>query len=362
LEADQLEKISVLTFGAGAIGTYVGGSLALSGHKVVFIDQPVVADELQKRGMSLELSLDERRKTHQPFNLPPSRFKIVSSLEEALKNGPFDAAIFALKSFDTVTALETMKPYLSQMPPVLCLQNGVENEIRLVEVLGAEKVLTGTLTSSVGKLGAGNIILERLRGVGIATGSDPALNTLAERLVAAMNEAYLNAGLFKNAADMKWSKMLTNLLGGTTAAILDMTPAEVFRHPGLYGLEMGMFREALKVMAAQDIHPVDLPKVPVRLLVRMTRILPASVIRPLMVKLVGGGRGAKMPSFHIDLHSGRGKIEVDYLNGAVVRAGERTGIPTPINRLLNDTLLDMVQGRQLISEFSKQPEKLLALL
>jgi len=357
-----LEKISVLAFGAGAIGTYVGGSLALSGHKVVFIEQPAVVEELQRRGMILELSLDERRNTQQPFNLPPSRFNIVSSLEEALKLGPFDAAIFALKSFDTVSALEAMKPYIAQMPPVLCLQNGVENEIRLTEVLGAEKVLTGTLTSSIGKLGAGNIILERLRGVGIAIGSDPVLDTLAERLVVAMNGANLNAGLFKNAADMKWSKMLTNLLGGATAAILDMTPAEVFRHPELYNLEMGMFREALKVMTAQDIHPVDLPKVPVRLLVWATRILPASVIRPLMVKLVGGGRGAKMPSFHIDLHSGRGKIEVDYLNGAVVRAGERLGIPTPINQLLNTTLLDLVQGRQLISEYSKQPEKLLAQL
>jgi 2-dehydropantoate 2-reductase len=357
-----LDKISVLAFGAGAIGTYVGGSLALSGHKVVFIEQPAVVEELQKRGMILELSLDKRRNTQQPFNLPPSRFKIVSSLEEALKQGPFDAAIFALKSFDTVSALEAMKPYIAQMPPVLCLQNGVENEVRMTDVLGAGKVLPGTLTSSIGKLGAGNIILERLRGVGIAIGSDPVLNSLAERLVAAMNEAYLNAELFKNAANMKWSKMVTNLLGASTAAILDMTPAEVFRNPDLYGLEMGMFREALKVMAAQDIHPVDLPKVPVRLLVLATRILPASVTQPLMVKMVGGGRGAKMPSFHIDLHAGRTKSEVDYLNGAVVRAGEKMGIPTPINRLLNDTLLDLVQGRQSISAYSKQPEKLLELL
>jgi 2-dehydropantoate 2-reductase len=357
-----LEKISVLSFGAGAIGTYVGGSLALSGHKVVFIEQPDVVEKLQLRGMTLELSLDERRNTHQPFNLPASRFKIVATLEEALKMGPFDAAIFALKSFDTVSALQAVKPFVEQMPPVLCLQNGVENEMRLREVLGADKVLTGTTTSSVGKLAAGNIILERLRGVGIATGSDPALNTLAGRLVGAMNDAYLNAGLFKNAADMKWSKMLTNLLGGATAAILDLTPAEVFSHPGLFDLEMGMFREALDVMAAQGIRPVDLPKVPVRLLVRATRLLPAFITRPLMVRLVGGGRGAKMPSFHIDLHSGRGKIEVDYLNGAVVRAGEKDGIATPINRLLNDTLLGLVHGERSISEFSKQPEKLLAML
>ena len=362
MEAEQLQKISVLTFGAGAIGTYVGGSLALSGHKVVFIEQPAVVDELNRRGMCLDLSLDERRNTHQPFNLPPSRFKCVASLEEALAQGPFDAAIFALKSFDTASALEGMKPFVEQMPPVLCLQNGVENESRLAAVLGDGKVMAGTTTSSVGRLGAGNIVLERLRGIGIATGTNPVLNSLAGRLVEAMNEALLNAGLFPRAADMKWSKMLTNLMGNATAAILDMTPAEVFRHPGLYGLEMGMFREALKVMAAQGIHPVDLPKVPVRLLTLGVRYLPSFIVRPLMVKMVGGGRGAKMPSFHIDLHSGRGKIEVDYLNGAVVRFGEKTGVPTPINRLLNDTLLGLVQGRQPLSEFSEQPEKLLALL
>ena len=357
-----MEKISVLVFGAGAIGTYVGGSLALSGHKVVFIEQAAVVEEIQRRGMILELSLDERRNTQQPFNLPGSRFAIVSSLDDALKLGPFDAAVFALKSFDTVSALESMKPYITQMPPVLCLQNGVENETRMAEVLGAGKVLPGTLTSSIGKLGAGNIILERLRGIGIAVGSDPVLNTLAERLVGAMNEAYLNAGLFKNAADMKWSKMVTNLMGAATAAILDMTPAEVFRNPDLFNMEMGMFREALKVMEAQDIHPVDLPKVPVRPVVWATRILPAFIMRPLLVKLVGGGRGGKMPSFHIDLHAGRKKSEVDYLNGAVVRAGEKMGIPTPINRLLNDTLLDLVGGKQQIGDYSKQPEKLLALL
>jgi 2-dehydropantoate 2-reductase len=362
MEAGKLQKISVLTFGAGAIGSYIGGSLALAGHKVVFIEQPAVLEELQQQGLRLDLSLDERRETSQPFHLSHPEFICVSSLKEALAQGPYDAAIFALKSFDTSSALEGMKPFIAQMPPVLCLQNGVDNEPALKSVLGSDKVLTGTTTSSVGRLGAGNIVLERLRGVGIATGSNPSLNALAKRMVEAMNEALLNARLFANADDMKWSKMLTNLMGNATAAILDMTPAEVFSHPGLYRLEMGMMREALKVMAAQRIHPVDLPKVPVRLLTLAVRFLPAFIVRPIMVKMVGGGRGAKMPSFHIDLHSGRGKIEVDYLNGVVVRAGQKTGIPTPINRLLNDTLQGMVHAKPPAEDFSRKPEKLLALL
>ena len=357
-----MKKLSILTYGAGAIGTYMGGSLVLAGHKVVFIEQPEPAAELMNRGMKLDLSRYELWDSDQPIGLPSSNFYCASSLEEALDQGPFDAVIFALKSFDTESALEGMKPFIKQMPPVLCFQNGVENEVKLKEVLGNEKVLTGTTTSSVGRLGVGNIILERLRGVGIATDCDPVLKPLAQKLVEAMNEANLNATLFERGLDMKWSKMLTNLLGNATAAILDMTPAQVFQHRKLFAFEMGMLREALEVMDAQGIHPVKLPKVPVSLLTFAVRNLPGFVIRPLLVKMVGSGRGAKMPSFHIDLHAGRKRIEVDYLNGAVVRAGQKAGVPTPINRLLNDTLQDLVNGNQAITDYSHKPEKLLALL
>ena len=69
-----------------------------------------------------------------------------------------------------------------------------------------------------------------------------------------------------------------------------------------------------------------------------------------------------MPSFHIDLHAGRRKSEVEWMQGAVVRYGEKFGIPTPINHLLTETLLALVRGEVPITEFSCQPEKLLGLL
>ena len=357
-----MDKLSILTFGAGAIGTYMGGSLALAGHRVVFLEQPAAAAELNSRGMKLDLSLDDRWGLDQPIGLPSSSFYCSSSLKEALEHGPFDAAIFALKSFDTDTVLDGMKPYVEKMPPVLRLQNGVENEGKLRATLGSGKVLTGTITASVSRSGVGNIVLEKLRGVGIATDCDPELIPLTEKLFKAMNEANLNAVLFENGLDMKWSKMLTNLMGSATSAILDMTPAEIFRNRSLFAMEMGMLREALRVMDAQGIHPVKLPKVPVPLLTFAVRYLPGFIVRPILVKMVGSGRGAKMPSFHIDLHAGRKKIEVDYLNGAVVRAGQRAGIPTPINHLLNTTLQDLVDGKQAVSDYSRQPGKLLAKL
>jgi 2-dehydropantoate 2-reductase len=69
-----------------------------------------------------------------------------------------------------------------------------------------------------------------------------------------------------------------------------------------------------------------------------------------------------MPSFHIDLHSGRGKSEVDYLHGAVVRAGKRTDVPTPVNELLTETLLALTNGEIPLEEFARQPKKLLSKL
>ena len=102
--------------------------------------------------------------------IDPSSFVIVSSLEEALRYGPFDVALFALKSFDTAAALEGIKPFADKMPPILCLSNGVSNEPAIAEALGNDKVIYGTVTSAIGRRGAGDIVLERLRGVGVAKG------------------------------------------------------------------------------------------------------------------------------------------------------------------------------------------------
>ncbi len=127
-------KLKVLTFGAGAIGTYIGGSLALAGHQVVFVEQQKVVEELREKGMRLDLTLDARRKTKDASLLDPSAFVIVASLEEALRYGPFDLALFALKSFDTQAALEGIRPFADKMPPILCLSNGVSNEPAIAEV------------------------------------------------------------------------------------------------------------------------------------------------------------------------------------------------------------------------------------
>jgi 2-dehydropantoate 2-reductase len=114
-------------------------------------------------------------------------------------------------------------------------------------------------------------------------------------------------------------------------------------------------------MDALGLEEVDLPKTPVRLLTKAIE-LPLWLSKPFLSRAAGSGRGAKMPSFHIDLHSGRGKSEVDYLHGAVVRAGEKAGVATPVNKVLTETLLSLTNKETPLEEFAGQPEKLLSKL
>jgi len=69
-----------------------------------------------------------------------------------------------------------------------------------------------------------------------------------------------------------------------------------------------------------------------------------------------------MPSFHIDLHSGRGRTEVRFLNGAVVRYGEQQGVPTPVNKVLTETLEALSAKTQSVETYRHNPDALLALL
>ncbi|MCX7608592.1 MAG: 2-dehydropantoate 2-reductase [Anaerolineales bacterium] len=350
------QSLRVLVFGAGAIGTYIGGALALIGCAVSFVEQPAAVEELRCRGLTLDLTA--ARPSSRQSQVPPGVYHLKSprfypSLAEAFKADSYDVALFALKSFDTPAAIQAMLPWREQMPPIVCLSNGVENEPALEAVLGGGHVIAGTVTSAIGRRAVGEIVLERYRGVGLAA------HPLASRLLEAMNRAGLNARIFSNPAAMKWSKLLTNLPANATSAILDMTPAEVFAHPGLFRLEMAMLREGLAVMRALGTPVVNLPGTPVRALVLGTR-LPEILAHPLMRKAIGSGRGGKMPSFHIDLHTGRGRSEVEWLNGAVVRYGQQTNIPTPVNHFLTETLLALTRRTLPLDEFRRQPEKLLA--
>ncbi len=331
--------MNYLIIGAGAIGTYIGGSLLKSGSKVVFLERESVVHSLQKKGLIISLE-DEVYST--------SDFQVFSNLNQALEE-QVDIVIFAMKSFDTEGVVKELVQYKNRFDAVLCLQNGVENEQLITKYLGTDKVIGGSVTSAVERIAIGQASLEKKRGIGIVEALP-----LSKLVVDEFNRAGLTAKLYPKLADLKWSKMLSNLLGNATSAILNMTPVEIFQNPKSYEIEYLQMKEALQVMDKLGIDPTNLPGIPMKLLLWIMLKLPRRLSKMILATLVGEGRGDKMPSFHIDLHSGQKVLESTYLNGAICRFGELANVPTPVNYYLNQLLTEMAQRKELIQEFDHE--------
>jgi 2-dehydropantoate 2-reductase len=342
------ERLRFLVFGAGAIGTLVGGRLAHAGFPVVFLERPEPQEELKSRG--LHLRTDQEDVTI----LNPH---VAANLDEALSQGTYDVAIFAVKAYDTQVVIRSFIPYRERLPVFLCLQNGVENEAALEAALGKESVISGMVTHEIIRKRVGDITLQHPRGMGLSAG-----HPLSVRLVQSLEVAGLNPRLYQNPASMKWSKMVTNLVNNATSAILKMSPAEIFRDRDLARLELEQVRETLQIMTALGLQVVDLPGLHMRVLEQAVRKLPDTLAVPVLSRLLGNRRGIKMPSFYLDLMGGKRVSEVEYLNGAVVRYGVRLGIPTPVNRLLTQVLTALVNGEYPSERFDHNPGRLIEML
>lgn len=341
----QRQRLRVLIIGSGAIGTYVGGQLALDSHHVVFLERPHRVSRFKEEGIRININ-------GQMYSGSPSQ--VVGSLKEGVENGPYDVGIFALKAYHTRDMAEQLAALEGPIPPLLCLQNGVGNEDILAQQLGEETVIPGTITTSVSKKAPGHVTVRKKRGLGIAAGSP-----LSDRLLGAFRAAGIKASKYEDSRSMKWTKLITNLMANATCAILDLPPGEIYADRDLYRLEVKQLREALAVMRAQGLEPVTLPGIPTKLLTWVVETWPAALSQPLLARVIQGGRGGKMPSFHVDLYGGKTRSEVDVLNGAVVRAGVKHGVKTPVNALLNRTLLALVRGKTPRDRYAHQPRKLL---
>ena len=141
-----------------------------------------------------------------------------------------------------------------------------------------------------------------------------------------------------------------------------MTPGELYRDNQSYDLEGRMLREVLAVMAKKQLQVVDLPGPSARTFALAIKLMPRVLLKPILTSIVAKGRGDKMPSFHIDLTSGRGKSEVVFHNGAVAAAGKDMGVKTPVNLVLNDVLLRLTRGELDRALFARKPDRLLALV
>jgi 2-dehydropantoate 2-reductase len=340
-------RMRLLCLGAGAIGGYVGGSLAAAGHAVTFLARGAAREALASRGLNLTPLPGAA-----PLALPVG---VVAELPQADGLAAFDLLLLAVKAHATAALIAQVLAVTRTPPPIVCLQNGVDGEAELAAAFGPERVIAATVTSPVSVGAPGVVVVEKARGLGLALGLPQ-----AEALAAALNVAGLRTRLYASAGALKWSKLLTNLLGNATAAITGLDAGRIFAHPGLFALEAASIRECLRVMRSYGYPLVDLPGVPVRLLAWAVTGLPAALARPLLARLVGGGRGGKRPSLHLDLLAGRTQTEAPWLHGAVARHAAQRGLEAPVNALLAETVESLANGPLERERFAGRPEALTA--
>jgi 2-dehydropantoate 2-reductase len=339
--------MKILVYGAGAVGGYLGARLSQQNHEVALITRDVTAELIRANGLTISEGGRQER-TH-PTAL--------TSVVEAFNNGQqYDLIILAMKAYDLTSSFDALVAFCPNPNLILTTQNGIGIEAPLAVHFGAERVIAGSVTIPLRKETSDHIVVEKEgRGLVLAP-TQPKQNI--KQWGALFQKAGITTAVESDYQAMKWSKALLNMVGNATSAILNRKPGLIYQSDLIFDLEVEMLRETLRVMKAKKLAVIDLPGSQAKRLAFGVQRMPRALLKPIMTSLVTEGRGNKMPSFQLDLTSGKGKSEVIFHNGAVAQAGQELRIPTPVNAALNDILLKLTREELDWREFDGRPKRL----
>ncbi|NOZ05466.1 MAG: 2-dehydropantoate 2-reductase [Chloroflexi bacterium] len=339
----------ILVIGAGAIGCLLGGRLANSGHDVTLVGRPWLVEAVKAYGLDIAQEPGE--------HIHIRDIQVTENIAGAFALQPeYDLALLTTKAHDVLPPIINLSEETDTLPLVVTFQNGVGTEETIAEIIGENRMIAGIISVPVSMTGPAVIETVQRGGIGIA----PVTNqVVATPIVEALRGAGFEVAVYDDFRAMKWSKLLLNIIGNATSAILGWPPERVYANQSLFDMERATFLEALQVMAAMNLHPVALPGYPLPTLVPWIRRVPSFILRPIVRRAVRTGRGGKMPSMYVDLVAGKKQLEVGVLNGAVAKQGEQLEIPVPINKKLTDILQQIAGGKIPREKYCDHPQVLL---
>ena len=351
--------MQVVVIGAGAVGSFLAWTLASAGHDVALLRRPGRAgtDGVEGAGGSAESERSVRL-------VRPDGTTDAVTITVGPPSAPPDLIVLAVKMPDLASALDSAAAWPEST--VLAAENGVGADAQVVSARPNGGVLAGSLTTAVG-LEDGVIHRHSTGGIGLATvrsgaqGSFEAVTAesaaTAESVASAFRAGGLRAAVLADPRSMRWSKLLANLVGNATSAILDMDPADVYADPRSFAIERRQLREALAVMRRSGLVVCRLPGADVRGLTLAVR-LPARLMRPILRRVVAAGRGGKSPSLRLAVRSG-GPTEVDWLQGGVATAAHALGGRAPVNERLATIVRECSADPGRAAWFRGRPDRLL---
>lgn len=302
----------IVAFGAGGVGGYFGGRLALSGVDVTFVARGAHLDAIRTKGLCIrtpdgDMVVDNAEATDD-----------VTSIEAP------DYLFFAVKLFDTESVAEVCRPIAGPNTAVVSLQNGVEAVDILSGVFGRERVMGGTV-------GVATVISEP--GVIMQTGlfnymafgeQDGSRSERGLALEAACTDAGINATLSDDIDVDIWMKFVLLSAFSNMTALTRLPAGRLRETPETRVLLESCVSEAVAVGRAQG---VSLPADAVELTVAKLDALPAEMVASML---------------H-DLNAGK-PLELERLGGAVVRLGKAAGVPTPTQTFAYNALKPHISG------------------
>ena len=292
-------KIAIL--GSGAVGGYYGARLALAGHDVTFIARGAHLAAIREHGVQVR---------------SPALGDFVArgrAEQDTSRVGPVDLVLFAVKTYDNPTALPLLTPLLGNATTVLTVQNGVDSPGEVAATAGEARTLGGTTYIATALESPGLIVqtgTHRRVVFGEAFGQLPRMSDRVQ----AIHDVFTGAGIesypVEDGRVPIWEKFvfLASLAGFTGAGRLPIGP--VWSDPFTKTQFLAGCREIEAVARAEGV-PVAADVV--------DRIVPYIDAIPVSMR----------SSLLIDLQAGK-RIEVEALQGTVVRRGAARGVPTPI--------------------------------
>ncbi|MDR5762439.1 ketopantoate reductase family protein [Caballeronia sp. LZ035] len=300
-------KIAFL--GAGALGCAIGSALTEGGHETWLVDRFAAHVEAMSRD---GLQVDDERGTR--------RVKVRATMNPA-EVGPVDVVIVLVKSFHTDAAMRGALDLVGPETVVLSLQNGLGHEDVLSEIVGRERVLAGKTYVGGVLRGPGHIqsgVTGKLTIIGELDGQ---ITSRAKAIAEAFNSAGLTTTVSDNILGTMWDKLLINVATGAITGITRLTYGQLYDEPVLKATSLAAIEEA---MAAAQAAGVKLS------------IAQAEDAW----NMAADGLSPAFKTSMLQSLEKSSVTEIDFINGAVVRWGERLGVPTPVN----STLVACIKG------------------
>lgn len=296
-------------YGAGAVGGVVGGRLHQSGHDVLLIARGAHFERIRDTGLTVE-SADSTDTLEIPVVDHPSEAKLTTD----------DVVIVGVKSQHTAEVIGELARHAPPDIAVVSLQNGVDNEralLRTFENVYGICVMCPATHLEPGIVRIGWSPVSGLFDIGrFPTGVDET----AEEIASALNSSTFESIPRPDVMRWKYAKLLMNV-GNAVQALCK-------RDDDARTLGALARAEGEAVLQAADIDFTSREED----LARRAAGLAGS-------DQSSGKGGAPLRSGGSTWQSlarGAGSIEVDYLNGEIVLLGRLHGVPTPVNRVLQE--------------------------